>query len=256
MSSTAKLDAILPAGGRIDAQLAAKAGTDVKALIEINGKPLVETVIAAVAPNVRRTVLIAGEPIRQRCGGLVSGTIGEADSGPENMFNGLGFLMSQPDPPERVLLATTDLAFVTPEAVNRFIAMAPSDRDIVVPLVRRSEFETAYPGSSSTFVRLRDGSFTLGGMFLLNAATMQRLRPQIDAVFSQRKSKLGMAKLLGPGFIFRFLLKTLTLADVEAKIVALLGCTGSALPGAPVEFAYDIDDLEDYDHALTQVVEA
>lgn len=242
------LDAILPAGGRLKPDFAELVGTDVKALIKIGGKPLVESVIDAIegTPAVRNAVLVGSDEVRQAYAGRVEFTLEEAATGPDNMFNGLRCLMSQPDPSERVLLCTTDLPFIQPEHIDRFIAMCPADKDICVPLVHREDFERAYPGSGSTFVKLREGEYTLGGMFLMTASGMDRMRPHIEAVFAQRKNKLGLAKLLGLPFVLRFLTRTLSLAMVEAEIVSLLDCTGVAIPGAPVELAYDIDDAEDY----------
>ncbi len=258
MPGDATLDAILPAGGRLDPELAAKVGTDVKALITIDGKTLLEHVFDAIQSSgaVRRTVLIGGPEVREAFGSRATLVLEEADSGPANMYNGLEALMAQPDPPTRVLLSTTDLAYVRGEHVRRLIEMAPEGRQIIVPAVRREDFDAAYPGTSSTFVKLKDGEFTLGGMFLIDTAAMRRMRPHLEAVFNQRKSKIGIALLIGLGFAIRFLMHSLSLADVERKIVTLLECTAAPVPGAPVELAYDIDDWEDYSYAENRKVSA
>ncbi|MHB8635979.1 MAG: NTP transferase domain-containing protein [Fimbriimonadaceae bacterium] len=254
MPASATLDAILPAGGRLGAELAAKVGTDIKALIEIDGKPLLEHVFDAIQASglVRRTVLIGGSDVRAKFANRATYAIDEADSGPANMYNGLETLLAQADPPTRILLATTDLPYVRGQHVARLIEMAPTDKQIVVPAVRRADFEVAYPGTSSTFVKLKDGEFTLGGMFLIDATAMRNMRPHAEAVFNQRKSKFGMAKLLGFGFALRFATNRLSLLDVERKIVSLLGCSAGPVPGAPAEFAYDIDDWEDYSYAVAR----
>ena len=51
-------------------------------------------------------------------------------------------------------------------------------------------------------------------------------------------------------FLVKYLTKTLTVRDVEAKIEAMLGCSGSAVLNSPPELAYDIDDLGDYDYTM------
>jgi hypothetical protein len=58
-----------------------------------------------------------------------------------------------------------------------------------------------------------------------------------------------MAKLLGPVFVCKFLMKQLTIADLERKITSLLRCSGKAILDSPPELAYDIDDEEDYIYA-------
>lgn len=254
--ATALLDAILPAGGRLPAELAQKVGTEVKALIEIDGKPLLGHVLDAVkgSGKVRRIVLIGGPEVQSAFADQVDFVLEEATTGPDNMYNGLEKLMQADAPPTRVLLATTDLPYIRKEHIEQLIAMSPEDRNIVVPLVHRSDFEAEYPGTSSTFVKLKDGEFTLGGMFLMDAAAMARMKPHVAAVFNQRKSKLGMARLLGLNFVVRYFTHSLALSDIEAKIVSLLQCSGKAVPGAPVQFAYDIDDWEDYSYAAARKV--
>lgn len=62
-----------------------------------------------------------------------------------------------------------------------------------------------------------------------------------------------MAKLLGPGFVLKWLTKRLTLVDVEAKIMNVLGCSGAAVTGSAPELAFDIDYKDDYDYAVSHV---
>ena len=88
---------------------------------------------------------------------------------------------------------------------------------------------------------------------MMNGNRLRDLRPAIERVFAKRKSKVGMAMLIGPSFVLKWLTKSLTIKDLERKIESMLGCTGSAVRGAPFELAYDIDDLEDFDYAMKHV---
>lgn len=249
-------DVILPAGGRLKPDFAQKVGTDIKALIEFEGLTILERTLVALhsSGRVRRAIVIGNDalkkvPLDENCTVLP-----ETDSGPGNILAGLKYLLKQPDAPTKVMVATTDLPFLTPELINDFIDACPADKDICVPLVNKKDWEKRFPGSTATFVPLRDGSWTAGCVYLIDVKALEGSMPRIEKVFENRKSVLGMAKLLGPVFLMKFLFKTLTIPDVEAKIVSMLGCSGAAIPNAPVEFAYDIDDFEDYDYAMrTQV---
>src|SRR5205807_8832693 len=119
-----------------------------------------------------------------------------------------------------------------------------------VPLIRKSEFMDRFPGITATFVTLRDDSWTTGNIFLLDVEALKRSKPHIDGVFANRKSKIGMARLLGPVFVLKFLAKRLTLVDVEAKIMSLLGCSGAAIAGSSPELHFDIDFIDDYEYAV------
>ena len=245
-------DVILPAGGRVDPVLAAEAGTDVKALFRFGEETILARTIRVLRESgLARNIVVIGSE-RAQSEAVANGAKGlpEANTGPENILAGLKWLRSQPDPPRRVMVVTTDLPFLSASIIERFVALCPPDRAITVPLISRQEWEARFPGSTAMFVRLGDGEWTTGCAYLIDAEALERSMPQIEKVFAQRKSKIGMVKLLGPTFAYRFLTKTLTVPQIEAKIQTMLGCTGAAVRGAPPELAYDIDDLEDYAFAL------
>lgn len=245
-------DVILPAGGRVDAALAAEAGTDVKAMIRFGDETILARTIRVLQEGgvARRIVAIGGDAVRDEAIARGVHALDESRTGPENILNGLKWLRRQPDPPRRVMVVTTDLPFLNAAIVRRFVEICPPDRAIAVPLIARAEWDARFPGTSAMFVRLGDGEWTTGCAYLIDAEALERSMPQIERVFAQRKSKLGMVRLLGPSFAYRFLTKSLTVPQIEAKIQSMLGCSGAAVRGAPPELAYDIDDLEDYAFAL------
>ncbi len=246
-------DAILPAGGTIDAEFAAQVGTANKALIKFEDHTILERVIDALRASgrVRRIAVIGPSEVHNSAGAEKADLLlPEGQTGPDNIMRGLEALASQPAPPRKVLVVTTDLPFLTPEVVNRFIDSCPPDVAITVPLISKSEFQARFPGCTCTFIRLKDDTWTTGCMYILDVQALRDSKPYIDKIFEVRKSKLGMAKLLGTGFLFKFLTKTLTVPDVERKIQAMLHCSGKAIEHSPPELAYDIDDLPDYEYAM------
>lgn len=246
----------MPAGGSLDAELSAKAGTGSKALIEFGGRPILETMLAAIEESgvCHRIALIGPDAVLSHpAASRATFKLAEGHTGPDNLYRGLEALARSSDPPERVLIITSDLPFVTAEMIRKFAEEAPSNRDICVPLVTKKAYEARFPGATATFVALRDDEWTTGCIYAMRVGALLKAKPHIERVFENRKSKLGMAKLLGPGFLIKFLMKSLTVVDVEKKIEALLGCSGKAMPGAAPEFAYDIDFLDDYEYALAHL---
>ena len=59
-----------------------------------------------------------------------------------------------------------------------------------------------------------------------------------------------MAKLLGGGFVWKVLTKAITSTEVARKVETILGCRVALIKNGPAEFAYDIDDIVDYEYAL------
>ncbi|MBI1756920.1 MAG: NTP transferase domain-containing protein [Fimbriimonas ginsengisoli] len=246
-------DAILPAGATLDEEFAREAGVTSKALIEIGGQTVLERTLRALQASgvVGRTVVIGAEDVRSHpAAGLATVTVEPGNSGPENIYRGLSALASQGDAPKRVLVVTTDLPFLKPEMIREFVERCPEDGHFCVPLVAQAAFHERFPGTSATFVALKDGVWTTGCVYLIDAEALRLARPHIERVFENRKSKFGMARLLGPVFVFKWLTKSLTVTDVEAKIKSLLGCTGRAIADSPPEFSFDIDYPEDYRYAM------
>jgi|GEM_PF-1005905 len=249
------IDAVLPAGGTSDPDFAAVSGSPIKALIKFPDKTILENVAGAMhgSSQIRRTVIIGSELVRPIAEKLDCFWVEEGKSGPENIFKGLDYLNEQPDPPSHILIATTDIPFITTAHVDWLLGHLSTRKDIYVPCVRETDFIALYEGCPATFVKMKNDSFTLGGMFLYDAKVLQRVRPHIERIFNQRKSLLGMAKLVGPVFAFKLLTRMLVIQDVENKVGAVLQCQGSAVLDCPAELAFDVDDAEDYSYGMQWV---
>jgi hypothetical protein len=91
-----------------------------------------------------------------------------------------------------------------------------------------------------------------GSVFFISAAGRAPLRTIAGRFFEQRKSLIGMARLLGPALLVRFLARRLRIADVEGRAAAVLGVRAAAIrPSAP-GLCYDIDTLDDYRYACAR----
>jgi hypothetical protein len=71
----------------------------------------------------------------------------------------------------------------------------------------------------------------------------------IDAAYRARKNPLGLARLLGVGFLYKALRKKLTISELEKKMSELLHCRAGAVVMDDVTLTFDIDKKEDYDLA-------
>lgn len=252
------LDVILPAGGRLPEEFARVVGTSSKALITLDGKTILKTTLGVLGESTRigRVVVIGPREIENSVAPHEADVVlPELTSGPENIYKGLYWLNKSDTPPQNILVLTSDLPFLTKEALEKFIDMCPPDKDICVPLISKDAFGEMFPNTDATFVGLKDGVWTTGCAFVFKAAALQKARPHIEKVFEQRKSKLGMARLLGMRFVWKWKTRTLTVKDIEEKVRGLIGCEGAAVFNSPAELAFDIDYLDDY-HYATQLIQA
>lgn len=248
------IDVILPAGGRIAGAFAEEAQTPVKALIAWDGATVLERTLHVLRASERvgRLVVIGPAEVASHSSAVraADAVLPEGTSGPDNIFRGLDWLQNNGRPNTRVLIVTTDLPFLTAEAVSGFLNACPPDIEICLPAIRREAFEARFPGAINQYVPLRDGAWTLGCAFLIDADALLRSRVHIERVFRARKSQFAMAQLLGPVFTTRFLFRQLSIPDIERRCSQILGCQGRAVMDCSAELAFDIDTIEDYQYAL------
>lgn len=244
-----KIDAVLPAGGRIEG---GRAGMEVKALLPIGGVPLLtRTLLALRATGRAGRIAVIGPPeVAPHAASLADVVLPESDSGAANILRGLDWVQAMNGgAAARLLVLTTDLPFLTPEAIGGFLEACPPDRDICVPVLERKALRARFPRYGGRTVPLRDGAWAIGCAFLVDPEAVTRNQQLIERVFAARRSQLGMARLLGPLFILRFLTRRLTLPEIEAKCLEMLGCTGAAVRGCAPELGFDIDYPADYAYA-------
>jgi CTP:molybdopterin cytidylyltransferase MocA len=243
------LDVILPAGGRIDGEFAKTTREEYKALIAWEGKTILRRTLETFEQleGVGRRVVIGGERVRTEAQSHgAEGVLEEGASGPENIFRGLEWLQAQERPAARVLIATTDLPFLSAESIRAFVQACPQEADISIPIISANAFETQFPGTASAYVPLKSGSVTVGCVFMLSPEALLRARGHIETLFEARKSNLALARVVGMSTILRLLTKRLDVHHIEARCSRVLGVRGVGVRGAPPELAYDMDTLEDF----------
>lgn len=249
-----RFDAVLLAAGRLPVGPPGTHGSPAKALLAPGGVPLLERVASEVrrTQGARRIVAVGGEEVRAHpASRLLDAVLPEGASAPDNLLIALRWLLpdERPDPGDRVLVAATDLPYVRADLIESFLSSCPEDADIALPLTPSEAFDRRFPGAPREFVRLRDGQWTMGCVFLVRPAAIVAAREHIERVFRARKSQIAMARLLGLRFLAAWALGRLTVEDIEARCCDILGCRGRAVRNGAPELAFDIDGLEDYLYA-------
>lgn len=246
------LDAVITAGGRLSPADADRFGTDVKALVRINGKPLIETVVDALraTPGIARIVVVGPASARSSTSG-VDEWIDEFATGEENLLAALRAAKT-----ERIVMSASDLPFVTPASYESLIEKTGPAVDAGYPIFGRDEFLRAYPRGRKSFAALADGAWTGSSAFVFNARPFIEDDGLIKRAFRARKSLFALASLLGPELLAKFVFRRLTVVDVERRASSILGATVRAVRGADPALAMDCDDPSDFAYAMAEHVEA
>lgn len=240
--TTNELTALILAGERPDGDPMAKsAGIALKALLPVAGTPMLTRVIEAL----RATDGIGRIAVSIPSPGSIS------DSRVE-------ILVMEPTPSQSVLAAidrlptpllvtTADHALLTPEIIGRFVqaAVAASDADLVVGMVERATVEAAVPDTARTYWRFQDGHFSGANLFYLKNP---RARAAVDfwrRVEADRKRPWRIVQAFGPGLLFGYLFRRLTLDQAMLQASARFGCRVRAVALPHGEAAIDVDKPAD-----------
>lgn len=251
MNASELMPAAVLAGGDSSDRVAAHVGAPCKALVEVEGRPMVRWVADAVegAAGVSDAVVAEGPQRPVSSSPEAEGLTVVAAEGAGFIDTLLAAVQALPDA-ERVLVATADLPLLTPEAVDGFIgACQEVESEVSYPLVRAEEFERAFPGRGKTVVRLREGRFAAANLAVLARQFILEQGPVIASTFARRKSPLGLCRMFGWGFIVRMLLGRLSVADLERRGSRMLDARLAAVPVGWPEIGFDVDDVDDLELA-------
>ena len=248
MSKTA---ALILAGGKTTPEMReAAGGVANRALVSFNGRTMLDYVVTAVrgglpGHNDAGRILVAGDvPTPAGCEAVPGGT-----SLVDTLLNGVSVL--GPDE-TRLLVATSDIPFLTVEAVRDFVEQtATTPAAFYYPIVRAEVCAARFPDMRRTTLRIAEGTFTGGNLALLDPAFLRRREATLRAAYARRKSVTALARMLGPGLLFRLVVsrlhpRALAIPHLEAAVSRLLG--GAAVRAVISPFAEvgaDVDRPED-----------
>jgi GTP:adenosylcobinamide-phosphate guanylyltransferase len=241
MEISRKFDAIVLAGGD---------GTPldptqpVKGLVEICGKPMVQWVLDALskASSINRIVVVL--PKKSSLVQWPSGVIVVEHDGRllENCEKGFEAL----DGANPIMWVTADIPSVTPEAIDSIAEQTLVRKaNLSYPLIHEEAVMRQFPGSTRTYLKLREGRFTGGNIITCTREVAHKIRPIVSDLFAARKEPLKVARLIGPQIASKFALGVLTVPDAEKRISKLFGIRLAGILTHYAEIGVDVDKQAD-----------
>jgi CTP:molybdopterin cytidylyltransferase MocA len=240
------LRAVVTAGGRVEGAFAGAIGTPVKALAPFGAGTLLDVVLRAIAgAGIDGTAIVGGIEVA----GAVRDVrvIAAAEDGATNVARALDAWPPEDD----LLFATSDLPFVSAGDLRAFLD-AGSGYDLTLPLATARAYAAAYPGAPPHLTTLGGESVANGSVFFIASGARPAVRTVAGRFFDARKDPLGMARLLGPSLLLRYLFRRLRIADVERRAKRVLGVRAAAIRESAPGLCYDVDTLDDYRFACSR----
>ena len=243
--SAGSVPAVVLAGGTAKPEFIQKTGLTNRALIEVDGKTMLQKVVEALrgASVIGQISVVSDLP-----GSSEYISVSDHGGFVENIFAGV-----EASPPcEYVLISTADVPFLTSDAVQDLVVRgAGLGADIVYPVVEVAECYRRFPGVKRTAVKLNEGEYTGGNLVLARPEFLKRQKQHLIQAYAARKSPVKIAVKLGAGTILRFVLSKavspvfINIPLLEGKVSGVLGGTARALISPYPELATDIDRVED-----------
>ncbi|OPY58688.1 MAG: 2-phospho-L-lactate guanylyltransferase [Pelotomaculum sp. PtaU1.Bin035] len=247
------VDAVVLAGSLNDGPLKECSPARYEALIPVGSKTMVEHVVEAllrarqigrvlvVGPVEELSPLLAGERV------LLAGAAGGIM---ENIEAGLKHLPGE----KRVLLVTSDIPMLTPRSVDDFLELCGDmSGDLYYPIISKQVVERHFASTKRTYVTLKEGVYTGGNLFLFNPSAFKQCVQNGQKIINQRKSPLGLCRLIGLSFLVNYLLHILTIRDVQKKASDLLGIRGEVVISQYPEVGVDVDKPGDLELAIQNI---
>ena len=146
-----------------------------------------------------------------------------------------------------VIFTTDDIPCITPAAVKDFVERAEVlGAQVCYTIIPKAAVEKDFPTAHRTYVKIADGKFTGGNVFLVDPRVIPQCRKQVEAVFAKRKDIFALCRWLGWSFIFKYAIGILNLAQVEKRASEIFGFTGRAIITNYAAIGMDVDKIEDW----------
>jgi len=236
------------AGAMADPNMCASGEKISRAMINIGGKTMIQWIIDAL--NGAETI---GNKI----------AVGEvhADGLDEVVKPGEGFLdnlilgLERCEGADKVLVMTSDIPMLTPEAVDDYVNRAiESGADLCYPIVAKKACLEKYPNMKRTYLKTAEGMFTGGNMMLMSTDFLKKNHELIINAYNARKNPIKLASMIGFGFLFRLVIAQLIAPSIlpihtlEQTLSKALNCKAAAIRTDYPEIGSDVDkpsDLEE-----------
>ncbi len=224
-----------------------------KALLMFNEIPMVEYVVNALLESklIDDIVVVGPEydltPFLEK---KVTKILESTDSIIDNVQIGLDYLNDD----GKILLLTSDIPLITGEIIDRFIKKCEQhDAFFYYPIITRETILKKYPETVRSYFVLKEGIFCGGNMVIFNSPVFDRNRELADELYQNRKDVKKYIRILGMKFLAKYLLKALTIKEIEEKAAQIIGYPVKSITIDDPEVMIDLDKLSDYELILQAI---
>jgi hypothetical protein len=191
--------------------------------------------------QIERIIVVAPAPVRERLCHLPVEWVGAGDGGgAENFLRGLRLCGDA----SRVVCTTCDLPLADGASLASFLARCQGHLDLYYSVSTQAEMERAFPAYPRSYVPLREGRYTGGGVTVLRPLPFLQRQQEFHQTFATRKSSYRMALALGLPLLWGRLRGGTSRARVEDAFSRWARLRCAAVDIDP-RWALDVDHADD-----------
>ncbi len=246
-------DAIILAGGESSSELKKLAPYDNEALILIGRYPMIFYVYKALRKSALiRNIVISGPVEALRNLFVKEDNLFFAPGGEnavESFLNAVD-LLAENSASEKIIVLPTDIPFITQDAIEDFLKRASMEEaDFYYPVTSKEVNELKFPDVIRTYVRLKEGIFTGGNLFLLRTSKINEMVDIATQLMLRRKNPLAIARLFGLELVCKYLMRRLSISAAEKRFYTVTNIKGKAIISPYAEVGVDVDKPSDLELA-------
>ena len=221
--------------------LAGAEGKAHKALIEIEGRALLERVVTALREAGAEPIAVSCDhPQVMDLARALGADVVPTGRGPSESvalaFEALG---------APLVVTTADHALLEPRWIAALHEGTPADADVGLMLASREQIEQVLPGSRRTYLRLADGEWSGCNLFYLRTVQARNAIAVWERVEADRKRPWRIVSRLGLGTLVAYALGRLTMAQGIATLGKRMGVAASLVKAPDGLAAVDVDKPDD-----------
>lgn len=252
MPATPFTAVVLAADRRADDPLLAHSGASCKALVEIDGEPMVLRVIEALRESHSVDQVLLAGPAQQylEASAPLSAALTREEVNwiaPRNSPSSSAYhaMQSLPDSTP-ILITTADHPLLRADIVDHFLLQArASGADVAVALAGFADIQARFPHARKTVLRFRDGGYCGCNLFAFMTPQSRTLADAWRKVEQQRKNPLRVISQLGWWSVLRYVAGQLTLDAALQQLSKRLHLDIKPVLMPFPESAIDVDSIAD-----------
>lgn len=239
-----KVNVVVLAGAPADPEMNPSGQTISRAMIPLGDKTMLQWVVNALrgAPSIDKIVAV---------GDVAAEGLDMVIEPGADLVTNIKLGIDALDAVEPVLIVTSDIPLLTPEAIEDFVARSlPLNVGMAYPILPRAHCEKRYPDFKRTYLKTADGVFTGGNILLISPEFITNNWDKVSLAYAARKQIFTLARMIGMGVLVRVILAqalpaVLKVSRLEQAISRLMNAKVAAVVSSYPEIGEDVDKASD-----------